>query len=89
MGRTTGKVATGSVPGLAGRGYRHAEPSLTLAPGYGLRDSNSPVLVPSAVQGVRISRARSTVKVMGLLGFIVTADGAVVARVSLSLCTSA
>lgn len=73
LGQTTGEVASRSAAGLRGRSYSQAELSWTLAPGYHLRDSNSPLLAPSTVQVVRISRARSIMRGMTLPGFIVTA----------------
>ena len=77
----------GQPPGLKRRGYSHAEPSLTLVPGYGLREFNSPLGVPSTAQGIRNPKANITRKTIRPLDFILRAGGTVVTGVSLTLYT--
>ena len=77
----------GQPPGLKRRGYSHAEPSLTLVPGYGLREFNSPLGVPSTAQGIRNPKANITRKTIRPMDFILRAGGMVVTGVSLTLYT--
>ena len=78
---------SGIFSGLKRRDYSHAEPSLTLVPGYGLRKSSSRLGAPSTVQGIRNPKANITRKTIRLLDFILRAGGAVVTSVSLTLYT--
>lgn len=87
IGPTIGMVTSRSAPRLQGRGYSHFELSLTQAPAYGLRESNSPLRPPSTTQGVRNPKANITRKTVRLLGFILRAGGAVVASAGFTLYT--